>query len=189
VPKPVTQLLFEWREGDSAARDKLFSLLYGELKQLARGQMGRERIGHTLQPTALVHELYMRLAAQSGVQWQDRAHFFGIAARVLRQILVDHARTTQSLKRGGDSVRISLDEAISNLAPRDVDLVLLDDALIKLAQHDPRQCEIVELRFFGGLSIEETAEVTGLSPATVKRDWTIARAWLFREVGGASDDR
>jgi len=175
--------------GDSGARDELFAVVYAELKQLARSQLRRERPHHTLQPTALVHELYLRLAGQQGVPWQDRAHFFGIAARVLRQILVDHARQAKSAKRGGAAVRISLDEAVTTLAQREIDLVHLDDALIKLAGQDPRQCEIVEMRFFGGLSIEETAEATGLSPATVKRDWAVARAWLYREMANSSDDQ
>jgi RNA polymerase sigma factor (TIGR02999 family) len=181
----VTRLLQRWREGDASARDELFPLVYADLKRLARHQLRRERPNHTLQPTALVHELYLRLAEGRGIQWNCRTHFFGIAAKLLRQVLVDHARATGAQKRGGGGVRILLDEAVAILSVRELDLVQLDDALIRLTSFDPRQCEIVELRFFGGLSIEDTAEAMGLSPATVKRDWTIARAWLYREMGGA----
>lgn len=185
MAKVVTQLLQEWRGGDFEARDELLSLCYKELKQLASQQLRHERRNQTLQPTALVHELYLRIAEQPAISWNDRAHFFGIAAKVLRQILVDHARSGGCAKRGGTWLRISLDDALPIVAKREIDLVQLDDALLKLKQDEPRHCEIVELRFFGGLSIEETAAVMGISPATVKRDWSITRAWLYREMGGA----
>ena len=186
--KPITQLLREWRGGSSHARDELFDVVYDELKQLAERQLWRDNPNQTLQPTALVHELYLRFADQRTLAWRDRAHFFGISARLLRQILVDHARSTGAAKRGGNCVRISLDDAIASLADREIDVVLLDEALLKLSKRDSRQCEIVELRFFGGLSVEETAEVVGISPATVHREWAVARAWLYRAMAGAPDD-
>jgi len=185
----ITQLLLQWREGDLIASDELFSLVYPELKLLARRRMRQERSNHTLQPTALVNELYLRFVNQATIQWRDRAHFFGIAAKLLRQILVDYARSTLSKKRGGGSLRVLLDDVGPDPEHREIDLVLLDEALIKLAKQDPRQCEIVEQRFFGGLSIEETAEVIGVSPATVKRDWAVARAWLYREIVNAPNDK
>jgi RNA polymerase sigma factor (TIGR02999 family) len=186
LSKEVTQLLLQWREGDSSARDELLSLVYDELKQLARRRMQHERSNHTLQPTALVNELYLRIADQQPIQWNDRAHFFGIAAKLLRQILVDHARSAYADKRGGQFLRITLDDNVLRSDPREIDLVRLDDALIKLAELDFRQSEIVEQRFFGGLSIQETAQVTGLSPATVKREWAVARAWLYREIASTT---
>ena len=177
----VTELLVRWRGGDQAALDSLMPLVYNELRRLAQYHLHRERREHTLQSTALVHEAYVRLIGQN-VQWQDRAHFFGIASRLMRQILVEHARSHQAEKRGGDACRIALDE-IGEVAGRvDVDLVMLDDALKNLAEMDPQQSRIVELRFFAGLSIDDTSEVLGISPATVSREWTCARAWLHREI-------
>ena len=178
----VTQLLIGWREGDRHALDALTPLVYQELRCIARRHLQREKPGHTLQSTALVHEAYLRLIDQN-VTWQNRAHFFGMAAQFMRRILVDHARGKQAAKRGGeDALRMTLDEGIAVAEGRDLDLVALDDALTRLAGMDPQQSRIIELRFFAGLSIEETAEVLGISPATVKRDWAMARAWLFREL-------
>jgi RNA polymerase sigma factor (TIGR02999 family) len=181
-PSNVTRLLVDWSNGDVQARDKLMSVVYDELRRMARRYMRSEAPGHTLQPTALVHDAYLRLVDQNLVQWQNRAHFFGVAAQIIRHILVDHARTRQTLKRGGASFKVTLTEDIIAAEQVDVDLVGLDDALVRLAALDSRQGRIVELRFFGGLSIEETAEVLKISPATVKREWVMARAWLNREL-------
>lgn len=180
----VTQLLVNWRKGDQQALEELWPLVYGELRKLARRYLRRERSDHTLQSTALVHEAFIRLIDQKNVQWQNRAHFFGVAAQMIRRILVDHARGHQTTKRGGGVCKLSLDEAIGVAEKRDLDLVTLDDALNGLAEIDVQQSRIVELRFFGGLSIEETAHVLGISPATVKRDWNIAKAWLYRDMMG-----
>jgi len=188
VTSEVTKLLLRWRKGESSARDELLPLVYDELKQLARRRMRHERSDHTLQPTALVNELYLRIADQHTIQWNDRAHFFGIAAKLLRQILVDHARSRYASKRGGQFLRITLDDNVLVPKAREIDLVRLDDALIKLAKLDPRQCEIVEKRFFGGLSIQETAEILGISAMTVNRDWAVARAWLYREMSDTQND-
>jgi RNA polymerase sigma factor (TIGR02999 family) len=157
-------------------------LIYDELRRLARSYLRRERPGHTLQSTALVHEAYLRMVDQQNVSWQNRSHFYGVAAQMIRRILVDHARAKHTHKRGDGVVPVALDEARGAQANRDLDLAALDDALAALATIDPRQSRIVELRFFAGLSLEETAEVMGVSPATIKRDWTIARAWLKREL-------
>lgn len=157
-------------------------LVYGELRRLAQHYLRRERSDHTLQSTALVHEAYVRLAGQNPPEWQNRAHFFGIAARLMRQILVEYARSHQAEKRGGKACKLALDEVLSAPKEVDVDLVALDDALKTLADLDPRQSRIVELRFFAGLTIDDAAEVMGISPATVAREWTIARAWLHREI-------
>jgi RNA polymerase sigma-70 factor, ECF subfamily len=181
-PQQVTQLLVAWGGGDQAALDELMPLVYEELRRLARRYMGRERPGHTLQTSALVHEAYVRLVGQKDIHWQNRAHFFGIAARLMREILVDYARRRRYAKRGGDARRVSLDEAMTVSAERAAEVVALDDALKSLAEIDPRQSQIVELRFFGGLSIEETAEVLGVSRGTVMRDWTLAKAWLHRAI-------
>jgi RNA polymerase sigma factor (TIGR02999 family) len=180
----VTRLLVNWSNGDRQALEALLPLVYDELRLLAGRYLRRERVGHTLQSTALVHEAYLRLIDQRNVQWQNRAHFFAVAAQMIRRILVDHARKTQSEKRGGQAPRLSLDEAMAVAQDRDVDLVALDDALNGLAEIDEQQARIVELRFFGGLSIEETAEVLKISPATVKRDWVMAKSWLYREMTG-----
>src|SRR5450432_363026 len=180
---PVTELLVRWREGDREALESLMPLVYDELRRLANHYLQRERSDHTLQSTALVHEAYMRLAGENAPQWQNRAHFFGIAARVMRQILVEYARAHGAAKRGGiGACKITLDESLELAQRTDIDVVALDGALDRLSELDPQQSRIVELRFFTGLTIEDTSEVMGLSPATVKRDWTSARAWLHREI-------
>ena len=181
-PHRVTQLLQRWSGGDSRALDELTPLVYSEVRKLARSYLRRERPNHTLQPTALVNEAYIRLVDQRRVQWQSRAHFFGIAAQMMRRVLVDHARMRQAEKRGSGENAVVLDEALGVSAGRGLDLVRLDDALEALAVLDARQARIVELRFFGELSIEETAEVVQVSPATVKREWAAARTWLRREL-------
>ena len=186
-PHAVTQLLIDWTNGSQTARDELMPLVYEELRRLAHRHMGRERPGHTLQTSALVHEAFMRLVDQNNVHWQSRAHFFAIAAQMMRRILVDYARHRRNLKRGGDPRQISLDEAIVSDA-RSAEVLALDDALKGLAKLDQRKSQIVELRFFGGLSIEETAGVLGVSPGTVMRDWTLAKAWLRREITGGGTD-
>ena len=179
----VTRLLVDLQRGADGAADQLVPLVYGELHKLAVHYMRAERGDHTLQPTALVHEAYMRLVDQRNASWQNRSHFFGIAAQAMRRILVDHARRKRAGKReGGD--RVTLDESVAEAPQRSVDLIALDDALNKLAALDPRQARVVELRFFGGLDIEQTAESLGISPATVKRYWTFARAFLQREMDG-----
>jgi RNA polymerase sigma factor (TIGR02999 family) len=180
----VTRLLVNWTNGDKKALEALMPLVYGELHRLAKRYLRRERSDHTLQSTALVHEAYMRMVDQKGVQWQNRAHFFAVASQIIRRILVDHARTHNAEKRGGGACKLALDEAIGVSQKRDLNLVALDDSLKCLAEMDPQQSRIVELRFFGGLSIEEAAEVLGISPATVKRDWAVAKAWLYRDLSG-----
>jgi RNA polymerase sigma factor (TIGR02999 family) len=180
----VTQLLTNWSNGDKQALEQLIPLVYGELRRLAERYLRRERPGHTLQSTALVHEAWMKLAGQRNVQWQNRAHFFGVAAQLIRRILVDHARNRHAAKRGGHACILSLDDMVETPGRRGLDLVALDDALEGLAKVDARQARMVELRFFAGLSIEETAEVLHVSPATVKREWVSAKAWLYREMGG-----
>lgn len=181
-PHDVTRLLKAWSSGDRQALDDLMPVVYAEVRKLARSYLRRERSDHTLQATALVNEAYMRLVDQREVHWQNRAHFFGIAAQMMRRILVDHARMRKREKRGSGEDPVLLDEALEVASDRNLDVVALDDALTALADLDSRQAKIVELRFFGGLSIEETAEVTQLSPATVKREWAGARAWLRREL-------
>ena len=177
----VTRLLLKWTEGDKQALEDLLPLVYDELRRLAKSYLHRERPGHTLQSTALVHEAYMRLVDQN-VSWQSRAHFFGIAAQMMRRILVDHARGKNAAKRGDGAVQVTLDEGLVAANERDVNVLALDASLIKLAALDAQQSQIVELRFFAGLSIEETAEILKISPATVKRDWAMAKAWLYREM-------
>ena len=179
----VTRLLVAWGDGDRAALDRLMPLVHEELRRLARHYMSRERPGHTLQSTALVNEAYLRLVEQEGMRWENRAHFFGIAARLMRQILVEHARGRQAAKRGGGQYRLSLSRVDRAASGPDVNLLALDEALGRLEALDPQKSRIVELRYFGGLGIEETAEVIGKSPATVKRDWSMARAWLRSEIG------
>jgi RNA polymerase sigma factor (TIGR02999 family) len=181
-PQAVTQLLVDWGNGDRHALEKLTPLVYQELKRLAARYLRRERREHTLQSTALVHEAWLRLIDQNHVHWQNRAQFFGIAAEMIRRILIDHARNRQAAKRGDGAVKLSLDDALATPDRRDFDLVALDDALQDLAKLDPKQGKLVELRFFAGLSIEESAEVLGVSPATVKREWAVAKAWLYREL-------
>jgi RNA polymerase sigma factor (TIGR02999 family) len=182
-PAPdVTQLLKQWSGGNREAFDRLVPAVYAEIRKLARSYLRRERPDHTLQATALVNEAYMRLIDQRSVNWQNRAHFFGIAAQIMRRLLVDHARMKHADKRGSGLSPVVLDEALDVAADRNLDVVALNDALTVLAELDPRQARIVELRFFGGLSIEEAAEVMQLSPATIKRELLSARAWLRREL-------
>ena len=178
----VTELLFRWRSGDREALDALMPIVYAELRRLAHYYLQQERNGHTLQSTALVHEAYVRLAGQNPPEWQNRAHFFGVAAQIMRHILVDYARSHRAAKRGGSACKLTLDEAFELPQKADVDVVALDDALKTLAEMDPQQSRVVELRFFAGLSIEDTSEVLGVSASTVKRDWVTAKAWLFREL-------
>lgn len=180
-PEEVTDLLVAWSEGDKAAYDKLVPLVYDELHRLAHRYMSGERSGHTLQTTALVDEAYMRLVNQKA-HWQNRSHFFAIAAEVMRRILVDYARHRLYAKRGGSAQRVELDEAMVMARERSTELIALDDAMKRLARFDERKSRVVELRFFAGLSVEETAEVLKVSVNTVKRDWSTARAWLFKEV-------
>ena len=183
----VSKLLRAWRDGDQSALQKLTPIVYSELHRLARRYMRGERVGHSLQTTALVNEAYMRLVDYKRMQWQNRAHFFAVSAQLMRRILVDHARR-RNLKRGGGLKRVSLDDTAILGGSRGADLVALDDALNQLAKLDPRKAQVVEMRFFGGLSVEETAEVLKVSPVTVMRDWSTARAWLYRELlGGTSD--
>jgi RNA polymerase sigma factor (TIGR02999 family) len=181
-PTDVTQLLLDWNAGDQSALDRLMPLVYEELRRMAARQLRHERTDHTLQPTALVHEAWLRLVQTNRLTWQNRAHFLGVAAELMRRILVDHARRRSAEMRGGGETRLSLDEALSVSDQKAVGLLALDDALTSLAALDPRQSRIVELKYFGGLEIEEIAEVVGISPATVKRDWQWARAWLQREI-------
>lgn len=181
-PNEITKLLKDWSSGDKAAFDKLMPLVYEELHRLAHQHMRREQAGHVLQTSALINEAYLRLVDQPKIHWESRVHFFGIAARLMRQILVDDARRRKVAKRGGTLIQVPLDD-VSNVAQVQAENVLaLDDALTRLAGKDSRQSEIVELRFFGGLSIEETAEALNVSPGTVMRDWTFARAWLRNEM-------
>jgi RNA polymerase sigma factor (TIGR02999 family) len=182
----VTELLARWREGDSGALDSLLPLIYAELRKLARSYLRRERPDHTLQSAALVHEAYVRLAGKSSPKWQNRTHFFGVAARLMREILVEYARSRGAQKRGGGVPPLALKEAWAMPHQSNVDLILLDEALRRLAELDERQCRIVELRFFTGLSIEDTSEALGISAATVSREWTTARLWLRREVARTS---
>ncbi len=179
----VTQLLLAWSQGDEAALNKLIPLVYEELHRLAHCYMTRESTHHILQTTALVHETYLRLVDQRRVRWQNRAHFFGVSAKLMRRILVDFARSRRYQKRGGDTRAVSLGEALDLPQEREADLVALDDTLRALATLDERKAQVVELRFFGGLTVGETAEVLNVSPETVMRDWTAARAWLWRELG------
>jgi RNA polymerase sigma factor (TIGR02999 family) len=179
----VTRLLKQWSNGQEQALDRLVPHIHHELRKLAAGYLRRERPDHTLQPTALVNEAFLKLIDQRAVKWQNRAHFFGIAAQAMRRILVDHARTHAADKRGGGVRKVSLDDA-NVIGPMvDVDLLALDEALTRLAAIDPQQSRIVELRFFGGLTVDETAEVMRISPATIGREWRIAKAWLFAELG------
>jgi RNA polymerase sigma-70 factor (ECF subfamily) len=180
--KDVTQLLVAWNDGDDAALEALLPLVYRELHRLAHRYLGQERGGHTLQTTALVHEAYLRLVEQQEMQWQNRAHFFAVAARMMRHILVDYARARRFAKRGGGALQVSFEEALVVSDERAADVVALDEALCALAEFDERKSRMVELRFFGGLSIEETAEILKVSPGTVMRDWTLAKAWLQREI-------
>jgi len=178
----VTRLLLEWGDGNQQALEALVPLIYKELRNLAHNFLYRERLGHTLQTTALVHEAYLKLIDQNDARWQNRAHFFAIAAQAMRRILIDSARKHAAAKRGGPQAALSLDEVADIALEPDINLLKLDEALNELAKIDPRQSRIVELRYFGGLTIEETAEVISVSPATVKREWMMARAWLHQEI-------
>ncbi|MEP7336893.1 MAG: sigma-70 family RNA polymerase sigma factor [Acidobacteriota bacterium] len=186
--KEITALLLAWQNGDPTALEQLLPLVYGELRRLANGYMRGERIGHTLQTTALINEAYLRLVDWQNVEWKNRAHFLGIAAQMMRRVLVDFARARRYAKRGGDARQVSLGEAEAMPIDRDAELVALDEALKSLAELSARQCQVVELRFFGGLSVEETAEVLNISPRTAMRDWDVARAWLYRELRGTDDE-
>src|SRR5215471_7721613 len=183
----VSRLLRAWSDGNQDALDRLTPLVYEELRKLARRYMRGERAGHSLQTTALVNEAYMRLVDYKRMQWQNRAHFFAVSAQLMRRILVEHARR-RNLKRGGGVPHVSFDEAAVIGGAKDprADLVALDDAMNALARLDPRKVQVVEMRFFGGLSVEETAEVLKISPVTVMRDWSTAKAWLYRELGGST---
>ena len=185
--KQITQMLVDWGNGDQAALEKLTPLVYTELHRLARRYMGRERPGHTLQTSALVNEAYIRLIDWKKIQWQNRAHFFAVSAQLMRRILVDFARTRNYAKRGGAVRNVSLEEATVISREKSGDIVALDDALDSLAQLNERQSRVVELRFFGGLSLEEIAEVLKVSVGTVRRDWSLARAWLHRELRKTDD--
>ena len=180
----ITQLLREWANGAPSALETLTPLVYKELRRLAGSYMRSESPGHTLQPTALVHEAFLRMVARDVPDCQNRAHFYGVASHLMRQILIDHARTRNAEKRGGGKAPISLEENLIVSREREADLVALDDAMQRLSALDPRKTQVVELRFFGGLSVEESAEVLKVSEVTVRRDWQFAKAWLVRELGG-----
>src|ERR1041385_425400 len=185
--KDISTLLRSWSDGDQSALEGLTPIVYNELRRLAHRYMEREHPGHTLQTTALVNEAYMRLVDYKRMQWRDRAHFFAVSAQVMRRILVDHART-HNIKRGAGFPHVVLDDVAVVNGDRTGDLVALDDAMNALARLDPRKVQIIEMRFFGGLSVEETADVLKVSPATVRRDWSIAKFWLYRELGGGDGD-
>ena len=179
----ITQLLNQWSDGDAEVLDDLMPLVYKELRRQAAGYLRRERADHTLQPTALINEVYLKLIDQRDVKWQNRAHFFAISAQAMRRILVDYARERKREKRGGAAENLPLDEALTIVSQeKSVDLVALDEALNKLAKFDERQAKVVELRYFSGLSIDETAEVLNVSNVTIRRDWTMAKAWLHQEI-------
>jgi RNA polymerase sigma-70 factor, ECF subfamily len=185
-PHAVTQLLLDWNEGNESALGKLMPIVYKELRRLAHQYLNRERDGHSLQTTDLVHEAYLRLIDQERVQWQNRSHFFGVAAQLMRRILVDHARRHNRVKRGGGAPAVLLDEAVAVSSQSNVDLIALDEALSRLAEIDPRKARIVELRFFGGLEVSETAVFLNVSEITVMRDWKLAKTWLHRELSNGS---
>jgi RNA polymerase sigma factor (TIGR02999 family) len=183
APSGVTNLLVNWGNGDKAALDEMLPLVYQELRRIAVNRLRQERPNHTLQPTALVNEAYLRLIDQTSVNWQNRAQFFGLAAEMMRRILVNHAHNRQAAKRGGGALQVSLEVAVNSFEQKDVNLVALDEALKNLASIDPRKSQIVELKFFGGLTVEEIAEVLQVSSDTIERDWKLARAWLRLEIG------
>lgn len=187
-PHEVTQLLADWGKGDRSALEKLLPLVHAELRRIARRQMSHERPGHTLQATALVNEAYLKLAGQQGFEWQNRAHFFAVAAQVMRHILIDHARAHARDKRGGGAIQVSLDEAAVMAEDQAEHFIALDEALRSLELVDPQKSKIVELRYFGGLSIEETADVLNISPRTVRREWQRAKAWLYRMIAEGNGD-
>lgn len=180
----ISELLRTWSDGDQTALDRLIPLVYNELRRMAAGYLRRRGAHHSLQPTMVVHEVYLRLLGQRDVQFETRAQFFGLAAHLIRTILVDHVRQQQAVKRGGGWRKVELSEALDVAHKREVDMIALDQALETLSAHDPQQAQIVELRYFGGLTIEDTAKFLKISPATVKRDWNLARAWLYREISG-----
>src|SRR3954469_8910470 len=188
-PSEVTQLLVEYGKGNQAALDQLLPLVYAELHRMARRYMRRENPAHTLQTTALIHEAYVRLTGLSPNNWQNRAHFFGVAAQSMRHVLVDHARARHRERRGGEKRCIALDESLAVSGERLAGIVALDDAFTDLAELHPRQSKVVELKYFGGLTVEETAEALQVSPETVMRDWRIAKVWLYRRVGGSDRRR
>ena len=181
-PSPITELLRAWSSGDETALEELIPIVDAELRRLARIYMARERIGHTLQTTALVNEAFLRLVDARNVRWQDRAHFLGISARLMRRVLVDHARTRGMQKRGGGAYSVPLNENMAVSEAKDIDLLALDRALDALASVDERKCRVIEMRLFAGLTVEETAEALGVSEDTVKRDWRLAKLWLLREL-------
>ncbi len=185
----ITSLLHAWRRGDQLALEQLTPVVYQELHRMARHYMAREREGHTLQTTALINEVYLRLVKVKEVEWQDRAHFFAVSAQLMRRILTDFARSHQYQKRGGGAIHVSIDEAHTLSPQPGVDLVALEQALTRLGQTDARKSKVVELRFFGGMTVEETAEVLHISSETVMRDWSMARAWLLRELDGGGGSR
>ena len=184
APRDFTQLLVDWRNGDKAALDQMTPVLYEELRRLARHFLSRERPDHTLQPTALVHEAYLRLVDQRLVEWKNRAHFLGVAASMMRRILINHARAHHAAKREGFAQAVSLEDALGVFTTPQVNVLELNHALQELTELDPQQGRVVELRYFGGLTIDETAEVMGISPATVKREWGTARLWLLQQMEG-----
>ena len=179
----ITQILQDWNDGNADAKERLLPFVYEELKRQAKFLMLRERANHTLQPTALVHEAYLKLVNQHSVDWTNRAHFFGLASEMMRRILVNHALERKRLKRGSGETRIALDEAVTFAEERELDLVELDESLNELAKFAPRQAKIIELKFFGGLTNEESAEALGISPETIKRDWRVAKSWLKNNLG------
>src|SRR5689334_13443272 len=184
----ITGQLLAWHKGDTAALEQLIPAVYQELRHMAERYLRSENPGHTLQPTALVHEAYLRLIDQTQVTWQNRAHFFGVAAQMMRRILVDHARTKHRTKRGGSERTISLEEVLDIGSGKTADLVALDEALKSLADIDQRKSQVVEMRFFGGMSVDETAAALDVSPQTVMRDWRLAKAWLYKELKRESED-
>ena len=189
VPKEITALLNAWAKGDRTAADKLFPLIEQELHQIAEGYMRRQPVDHTLQPTALVNEAYLKLAGSQHTSWKDRGHFFAVASKAMRHILVDHARKGLTQKRGASRTDLSLDDAILIPGEHNAWLIALDDALRSFTRLDPRAAQVVELRFFGGLSIKETAKIVGISAATVSNDWAAAQLWLMREIRGEGNER
>jgi RNA polymerase sigma-70 factor (ECF subfamily) len=186
-PKSITQLLIEWRSGDQAALDALVPLVHRELRKLAKHYLRGERDGHTLQTSALVNEAYLRLVDHKNINWQNRAHFFGEAAQAMRRVLVDYARKRKTEKRGGEAVQVSLGDAMNVAQEKAVELIALDEALKDLEKMDARKSRIVELRYFGGLSVEETAEVLSVAPITVMREWNAAKAWLMRAISKSNE--
>lgn len=181
----ITGLLAAWKDGDEGALERLVSVVYPEMRKIARVHLARRSASQTLESAALANEAYLKLVRSKGIECHDRSHFFAVCAQMVRRILVDHARDRQRLKRGGGAVQVTLDEALVSPQTTGVDIVALDDALEALSQFDPRKCRVVELRFFGGLSVDETAEVLEVSAETVMRDWKMAKAWLFRELTGS----